>query len=653
MSATKQQLANAIRFLSIDAVQQANSGHPGMPMGMADIATVLWRDFLNHNPSNPGWLNRDRFVLSNGHGSMLLYALLHLTGYDVSIDDLKNFRQWHSKTPGHPERQDTPGVETTTGPLGQGIANAVGMALAEKKLAQSFNQDGFTMVDHYTYTFLGDGCLMEGVSHEACALAGTWGLSKLIAFWDDNHISIDGDVKGWFTDNTPARFKSYGWQVIENIDGHDQAAIKQAIIDAQANDQQPTLICCRTNIGFGSPNKVNSAGAHGSPLGAEEIKLTREALDWPYAPFEIPEDVASAWSAKEQGAQKEQAWLEQFKAYEKAYPILAEELTRRFLGQMPTGFHEEYDAFIKNCQQQSDTMATRKASLTALNQLVQQLPELLGGSADLSGSNCTKTKADIDYIHYGVREFGMSAIMNGIALHGGFIPYGGTFLVFSDYARNAIRMSALMQQKVVYVMTHDSIGLGEDGPTHQPVEHLASLRIIPGLHVWRPCDVAETAVAWRNAVKYQGPSVLALSRQDLTHQARNDEQLAQIAMGAYVLFEPNNPPKALIIATGSEVELAIAAAKQLEQQGKPTRVVSMPCAEIFKAQDADYKAAVLPADITNRVAIEAGVSDYWYQWVGSQGKVIGIDHFGLSAPAEKLFEAFGFTVQHIINLVRG
>lgn len=649
----RQQRANAIRALAMDAVEKANSGHPGMPMGMADIAEVLWHDFLVHNPANPNWVNRDRFVLSNGHGSMLLYALLHLTGYDLSIDDLKAFRQWHSKTPGHPEYGHTPGVETTTGPLGQGIAAAVGMALAEKRLAEEFNQADFMIVDHHTYCFLGDGCLMEGISHEACSLAGVWQLGKLIAFWDDNGISIDGDVSGWFTDNTAERFRAYGWHVIEAIDGHDAAAIKAAIEAAKQNTVQPTLICCKTVIGWGSPNKAGSAKSHGAALGDEEIKLTKEKLNWPYAPFEIPDALYQQWSALRQGEAHEATWNAAFEQYQAKYPVLAEELTRRITQQLPKNFDQAVGEFIKKTQAEAKTMATRKAQQQVLDFMAPLLPELLGGSADLTGSNNTKPATTANYIHYGVREFGMTAIMNGITLHRGFRPYGGTFLVFSDYAKNAVRVAALMQQPVIFAYSHDSIGLGEDGPTHQPVEQLASLRLIPGLNVWRPCDVTEMAVAWRFALENTDkPSAIISSRQDCPHQARDEDQVARIARGGYVLLEPASQPKKLIMATGSEVGLAMEAATRLNAEGDAVRVVSMPCVEVFLQQDRDYQQQVLPDSITKRCAIEAGSTNYWYQWVGREGCVIGIDHFGASAPAEKCFAEFGFAPECVMKKVK-
>jgi transketolase len=656
----RRQLANAIRALAMDAVQMANSGHPGMPMGMADIAEVLWRDFLRFNPNNPHWYNRDRFVLSNGHGAMLQYALLHLTGYSLSMDDLKQFRQLHSKTPGHPELHDTPGVETTTGPLGQGLANGVGMAIAERALAARFNREGHEIVDHHTYVFAGDGCLMEGISHEACSLAGTFGLHKLIVFWDNNGISIDGHVEGWFTDNTPERFRAYHWHVIADVDGHDSEAIQQAIREARAQTAKPTLICCRTRIGFGAPNLAGTEKAHGSPLGEKEIALARQALGWPYAPFEIPAEVAAAWDRRIQGQQLEAAWQTQFDKYKSAFPELAAEFLRRQRGQLPEGWVDKSQQFIEQSQAKAQEIATRKASQIFLNALAPALPELLGGSADLSESNCSfwqgaksLTGADFtgNYIHYGVREFGMSAIMNGIAVHGGFIPFGGTFLVFSDYARNAVRLSALMRQRVIYIYSHDSIGLGEDGPTHQPVEHAAMLRMTPGMRVWRPCDDVETAVAWQQALQHQGPSCLLLSRQNLPHQARSPETLAAVKRGAYVLGAEKGPLHGIIMATGSEVSLALAAARQLLEEGVNIRVVSMPCCEAFKEETAQYRESVLPAGVVARVAVEAGVSDYWYQFTGLQGRIIGMNRFGLSAPAKAVYQAVGLTVENIIAAV--
>jgi len=657
---SRKELANAIRVLSMDAVQKANSGHPGAPMGMADIAEVLWNDYLKHNPTNPKWPNRDRFVLSNGHGSMLLYSLLHLTGYQVTIDDLKNFRQWHSKTPGHPEYNYTPGVETTTGPLGQGITNAVGMAIAEKSLAAQFNRPNHSIIDHRTFAFLGDGCMMEGISHEACSLAGTLGLGKLIAFYDDNGISIDGEVEGWFTDNTPGRFAAYGWHVIENVNGHDAEAVKQALDDALSHNDKPTLICCKTIIGWGSPNKQGKEECHGAPLGESEIALVRKTIGWESPAFVIPEAIYKEWDAKAKGTKLEAEWNTKFAAYKKAHPDLAAELMRRINGELPANFSEKADTFISSVDAKREKIATRKASQNALNGYGPLLPEFMGGSADLAGSNLTlwsacksvKEHPEGNYIHYGVREFGMSAIMNGIALHGGFIPYGATFLVFSDYARNAIRMAALMKIRAIHVFTHDSIGLGEDGPTHQPIEHVASLRLIPNVFVWRPCDAVETAVAWKTAISRQdGPTCLILSRQNLPHNTRTVEQLELIEKGGYTLLDCEGSPKAIIIATGSEIELAVGAAQKLKEKGQAVRVVSMPCAEIFEAQDAAYRESVLPAKVTARVAIEAGVTDGWIKYVGLAGKVIGINRFGESAPAATLFKEFGFTIDNVIKTV--
>ncbi len=662
-SVAPSKLTGAIRALAMDAVQKANSGHPGAPMGMADIAEVLWRRHMRHNPANPHWPNRDRFVLSNGHGSMLLYALLHLTGYDLSIDDLKQFRQWHSKTPGHPEYGYAPGVETTTGPLGQGIANAVGMALAEKLLAREFNRPGHAIVDHTTYAFLGDGCLMEGISHEACALAGTWGLSKLVAFWDDNGISIDGHVDGWFTDDTPKRFEAYGWQVIRHVDGHDPVAVDAALRSAKADTERPTLICCKTVIGHGAPKKQGSHDAHGSPLGAEEIAATRANIGWEHAPFEIPQDVYAAWNARKQGAAIESAWREKFAAYAAEFPELAAEFKRRGVGsndgELPADWSQHVAAVLARVNEKAETIATRKASQNAIEALAPRLPEFLGGSADLTGSNLTNwsgskslTREDGNYIHYGVREFGMAAIMNGIALYGGYIPYGGTFLTFSDYSRNALRMEALMKLRVIHVFTHDSIGLGEDGPTHQPVEHYAALRVIPNMTFWRPCDTMETAVAWVAAVERKsGPTSLALSRQNLPFVKRDALTIANIARGGYIISSSTGPLKAVLIATGSEVELALKAQTALAEAGIAVRVVSMPCTSVFDAQDAAYRDSVLPRGV-KRVAIEAGVSDGWYKYVGLEGAVLGLDHFGESAPAATLFKEFGFTVENVVKVVQ-
>ena len=655
---SRRERANAIRALSMDAVQKANSGHPGAPMGMADIAEVLWRDYLKHNPQNPNFADRDRFVLSNGHGSMLIYSLLHLTGYDLSIDDLKNFRQLHSKTPGHPEYGYTPGVETTTGPLGQGIANAVGFAIAEKVLGAQFNREGHTIVDHNTYVFLGDGCMMEGISHEVCSLAGTLGLGKLIAFYDDNGISIDGEVEGWFTDDTPKRFEAYGWQVIRNVDGHDAEEIKMAIDTARKTTDQPTLICCKTTIGFGSPNKQGKEECHGAPLGNDEIALTRAALGWNHGPFEIPAEIYAEWDAKEAGAAAEAAWNEKFAAYAAAHPELAAEFKRRMAGELPGDFAEKASAYIQEVAAKGETIASRKASQNALNAFGPLLPEFLGGSADLAGSNLTLWKgckgvsaedASGNYIFYGVREFGMSAIMNGVALHGGFVPYGATFLIFMEYARNAVRMSALMKQRVLYVFTHDSIGLGEDGPTHQPIEQLASLRGTPNLDTWRPADAVESAVAWKYAIeRADGPSALVFSRQNLPHQSRDPQQLSDIERGGYVLKDSAGEPELILIATGSEVGLAMQAAAKLEEQGRQVRVVSMPSTSVFDQQDASYKQAVLPVQVGARIAIEASHADYWYKYVGLEGRIIGMTSFGESAPAPALFEHFGFTVDNIV-----
>ena len=657
--AERKVLANAIRVLSMDAVQKANSGHPGAPMGMADIAEVLWRDFLKHNPTNPKWADRDRFVLSNGHGSMLIYSLLHLTGYDLSIEDLKQFRQLHSKTPGHPEYGYAPGVETTTGPLGQGITNAVGMAIAEKTLAGQFNREGHEIVDHYTYAFLGDGCLMEGISHEACSLAGTLGLGKLIAFYDDNNISIDGHVDGWFSDDTAQRFEAYGWQVIRNVDGHDAEQIKFAIENAKAEKDRPTLIICKTIIGYGSPNKSASHDCHGAPLGNEEIELTRKALNWTYAPFEIPADVYAQWDAKAKGAEQERAWDAKFAAYEAAYPELAAEFKRRVSGELPANWAKESQAFVEKLQANPAAIASRKASQNAIEAYAHVLPELLGGSADLASSNLTlwsgskpiraDHNVDGNYINYGVREFGMSAIMNGIALHGGFIPYGATFLMFYEYAHNAVRMAALMKQRSIFVYTHDSIGLGEDGPTHQPVEQTASLRYIPNLETWRPADQVESAVAWKAAIeRKEGPSALIFTRQNLQQQPRTAAQLADIARGGYILKDCAGTPDLIFIATGSEVELAVKAAEVLEAEGKKVRVVSMPSTNVFDKQDAAYREAVLPKSVTKRVAIEAQLSDFWYKYVGFEGKIVGMNSFGESAPANELFKLFGFTVENVV-----
>ena len=664
---SRKELANAVRALAMDAVQKANSGHPGAPMGMADIAEVLWNDFMTHNPANPAWPDRDRFVLSNGHGSMLIYALLHLTGYELGIEDLKQFRQLHSKTPGHPEYGYAPGVETTTGPLGQGISNAVGMALAEKALASQFNRPGHKIVDHYTYVFLGDGCLMEGISHEACSLAGALGLGKLIAIYDDNNISIDGEVRGhgdtpaWFLDNTPKRFEAYGWHVIPKVDGHDPEAVKAAIETAREITDRPSLICCQTIIGYGSPNKQGKEECHGAALGEDEIALTREALGWSHAPFVIPEAIYQGWDARERGAAAESDWNDRFAAYSAAFPAEAAELKRRLAGDLPSDWAAQSDAFIAAVVEKGETIASRKASQNALNGFGPLLPELLGGSADLAGSNLTlwkgckgigKGDAPGNYVYYGVREFGMSAIMNGIALHGGFVPYGATFLMFSEYARNALRMAALMKIQSIFVYTHDSIGLGEDGPTHQPVEQIPTLRMIPNMSIWRPCDAVESAVSWKLAIERRdGPTCLIFSRQNLAHMSRTPEQLAAIARGGYVLRDCDGTPDAIIIATGSEVDLAVKAAEAMSD--KAIRVVSMPSTDTFDAQDAAYRESVLPKAVTARVAVEAAVTDGWWKYVGHQGAILGVDRFGESAPAGPLFKEFGFTVENLVAKVRG
>lgn len=657
MTLPSSQSANAIRMLAVDAVQKANSGHPGAPMGMADIAAVLWQNFHRHNPSNPNWVNRDRFVLSNGHGSMLQYALLHLSGYDVSIEDIKQFRQLHSKTPGHPEYGYTPGVETTTGPLGAGIANAVGMAIAEKTLAAQFNKPHFDIVDHFTYCFLGDGCLMEGISHEACSLAGTLKLGKLIAFWDDNGISIDGEVEGWFTDDTPKRFESYGWQVIRGVDGHDMAAIASAIEAAQANPEQPTLICCKTVIGFGSPNKSGSHDCHGSPLGNDEIAAVREQLNWPHPAFEIPQDVYNEWNTQAKGQDLERAWQQTFAAYSKAHPELSKEFNRRVTAKaLPSNFAEIADQYIAKCQDDMQNIATRKSSQNAITFFAEHLPELMGGSADLAGSNLTlwpdakglQDDAAGNYVFYGVREFGMSAIMNGIALHGGFIPFGATFLMFMEYARNAVRMAALMKAHSIFVYIHDSIGQGEDGPTHQPIEQIANLRMTPNMTTWRPCDEVETAVAWRQAlINEAGPSALIFSRQGTKAMPRAKEQLANVAKGGYTLVESEQTPELILMATGSEVELAVNAAAELTAQGKQVRVVSMPSTNQFDLQDKAYRQSVLPAGVA-KIAVEAAHSDFWYKYVGQDGDVLGMTTFGESAPGAVLLEHFGFTVKNLV-----
>ncbi|MDA0155571.1 transketolase [Vibrio sp. Makdt] len=658
---SRKDLANAIRALSMDGVQQANSGHPGAPMGMADIAEVLWRGHLNHNPANPEWADRDRFILSNGHGSMLIYSLLHLAGYELSIEDLKNFRQLHSKTPGHPEYGYAPGIETTTGPLGQGITNAVGMAMAEKALAAQFNKEGHDIVDHYTYAFMGDGCLMEGISHEACSLAGTLGLGKLVAFWDDNGISIDGEVEGWFSDDTPKRFEAYGWHVIPAVDGHDPEAINAAI-EAAKTDPRPTLICTKTIIGFGSPNKAGTHDCHGAPLGADEITATKAALGWEHGPFEIPADIAAEWNAKEAGAAKEAAWNAKFDAYAAAYPELAAEFKRRTNGELPAQWEEKANAIIADLQANPANIASRKASQNALEAFGQMLPEFMGGSADLAPSNLTMWSGSKsleandfsgNYIHYGVREFGMTAIMNGIALHGGFVPYGATFLMFMEYARNAMRMAALMKVQNIQVYTHDSIGLGEDGPTHQPVEQMASLRLTPNMSTWRPCDQVESAVAWKLAIERKdGPTSLIFSRQNLAQQERSEEQVANIAKGGYILKDCEGKPELILIATGSEVELAVNAAAELTAEGKKVRVVSMPATDAFDKQDAEYRESVLPSDVTARIAVEAGIADFWYKYVGFGGKIIGMTTFGESAPAGELFKMFGFTTENVVDTAK-
>lgn len=660
---SRKELANAIRALSMDAVQKAKSGHPGAPMGMADIAEVLWNDFMVHNPANPKWPNRDRFVMSNGHGSMLVYSLLHLTGYDLPMEELKQFRQLHSKTPGHPEYGYAPGIETTTGPLGQGISNAVGMALAEKILAAQFNRDGHEIVDHYTYCFLGDGCMMEGISHESCSLAGTLGLGKLIAFYDDNGISIDGHVEGWFTDNTPQRFESYGWHVIPGVDGHDSEAVKRAIEAARDVKDRPTLICCKTVIGYGSPNKSGSHDSHGSPLGDAEVAATREYLKWVHVPFEIPEHIYAGWDAKEAGTAAEADWNAKFAGYRVAHPELAAEFERRVIkGELPAEFTAKADEFIRECQAKGEKIATRKASQNAIAAYGKLLPELLGGSADLAGSNLTlwsgskpitREDASGNYIYYGVREFGMSGIMNGLALHGGFVNYGATFLMFMEYARNAVRMSALMGVQNIFVYTHDSIGQGEDGPTHQPIEQVANLRMTPNLHTWRPCDAAETAVAWKSALERRdGPSALVFTRQNVEPISRNDEQLANIAKGGYILRDSDGTPDLILIATGSEVGITVKAADQLTAEGVKVRVVSMPSTSLFDEQDAAYREAVLPLAVTARVAVEAAHADYWYKYVGFDGRTVAMTTFGESAPGEVLMDYFGFTVENIVNTAK-
>ncbi|HDQ0506880.1 transketolase [Escherichia coli] len=657
-----QLLANAIRMLSVDAIQKANSGHPGAPMGMADIAEVVWRRHLRHNPKNPQWFNRDRYVQSNGHGSMLIYALLHLTGYDLSMDDIRDFRQLHSRTPGHPEYGYTPGVETTTGPLGQGVANAVGMAIAEKALAAEFNKPGFNIVDHHTWLFLGDGCLMEGISHEACGLAGTLKLGNLIAIWDDNGISIDGHVEGWFAEDTAARFRAYGWHVIEGVDGHDPEAVDAAVREAKSVTDKPSLLCCKTIIGFGSPNKANSHDCHGSALGADEVALVRERLQWPYAPFEIPGEIYAEWDATEKGAQVQQEWDALFADYAKQWPELAAEFTRRMKGDLPAGWVENMQKYVHDLQSHPAALATRQVSQKCLNHFADMLPELMGGSADLSPSNLTRHQKSVDftgenpagnYISYGVREFGMSAIMNGLALHGGFIPYGGTFLMFMEYARNALRMAALMKIRSVFVYTHDTIGLGEDGPTHQPVEQLASLRLTPNMETWRGCDQVEVAVAWQQAIERKdGPTSLVLTRQPLAQQPRTAAQLAEIARGGYVLSDCDGQPEMILISAGSEIELVVSAAKALTEEGRKVRVVSMPCTERFDNQDAAYKESVLPKAVRKRLAVEASIAGFWERYVGLDGKVIGITSFGESAPANVLFKHFGFTPENVLAQAR-
>lgn len=655
---SRRELANAIRALSMDAVQKAKSGHPGAPMGMADIAEVLWRDFLKHNPTNPAWLDRDRFILSNGHGSMLLYSLLHLTGYDLPIEELKNFRQLHSKTPGHPEIGYTPGVETTTGPLGQGLANAVGLAIAERTLAAQFNRPDHDIVDHFTYVFMGDGCLMEGISHEVCSLAGTLGLGKLIGFYDHNGISIDGETEGWFTDDTHKRFEAYNWHVVGEIDGHDADAVKAAIQEAQSVTDKPSLIICRTVIGFGSPNKAGKEEAHGAALGEEEVALTRKQLGWNYPAFEIPKEIYQQWDAKQAGAEREKAWNNKLAAYKQAYPELAAEYARRMDGGMPANWEAETAKFIAELQANPQKIASRKASQNALEAYGKLLPEFLGGSADLAPSNLTiwsgsksiKDDPAGNYIHYGVREFGMTAIGNGIAHHGGFVPYTATFLMFVEYARNAARMAALMKARQIMVYTHDSIGLGEDGPTHQPVEQIASLRVTPNMSVWRPCDQVETAIAWQAAIeRHHGPTALILSRQNLAQPERTAEQVANIKRGGYVLKECDDTPDIILIATGSEVEITLGAATKLTTGGHKVRVVSLPSTDLFDAQDAAYRESVLPSAVKARVAVEAGIADYWYKYVGLDGAIVGMTTFGESAPAEKLFAEFGFTVENIVS----
>lgn len=658
---SRRQLANAIRALSMDAVQKANSGHPGCPMGMADIAEVLWNSYLKHNPADPAWLNRDRFILSNGHGSMLLYSLLHLSGYDLTIDDIQQFRQLHSKTPGHPECDRTPGVETTTGPLGQGFANAVGMALAERTLGLTYNREGFPIVDHWTYVFLGDGCLMEGISHEAASLAGTWGLGKLIAFWDDNGISIDGPVRTWFGDDTAKRFEAYGWHVIRDVDGHDSKAVQAALDEARANTEKPTLICCRTIIGYGAPNLQGKEKCHGAALGENEILAARESLGWSYAPFMVPNEIKNAWDAREKGRLQQEAWQGLFDKYESKHPALAKEYKRRIQKQLPESWQSHMNTLLTQTQADAKTVATRKASQMVLQSMGELLPELLGGSADLTESNLTVWGGSKpitheqplgNYLHYGVREFGMAAIMNGVALYGGYIPYGGTFLTFLDYMRNAVRMAALMKQRSIFVFSHDSIGLGEDGPTHQPIEHLTMLRATPNMHNWRPCDAAETVVAWKQAIeRTSGPTTLILTRQNVPHQSRDASTLANIAKGGYILLESEGTPDVLLLSTGSEIALCMDAAKQCASKGLNVRVVSLPCWEVFAAQEKAYRDEVLPPAMTTRVAVEAGATLCWHQFVGPNGRIIGIDHFGESAPAAVIYKEFGLTVENIIKTI--
>ncbi|MFW0093403.1 MAG: transketolase [Coxiella-like endosymbiont] len=657
---SRRDCANAIRALAMDAVQKANSGHPGMPMGMADVAEVLWRDFLKFNPQNPKWSNRDRFILSNGHGAMLQYALLHLSGFNLAIEDIKQFRQLHSPTPGHPEFGHTPGVEATTGPLGQGLANGVGMAIAEQILSDTFNREGFLIVDHYTYVFAGDGDLMEGISHEACSLAGTLGLGKLTVLYDDNGISIDGEVSGWFTDNTPQRFEAYGWHTVPGVDGHDPDAISKAIEEAKNVIDRPTLICCKTIIGYGAPILAGQAITHGAPLGQEELAGVRRILNWPYPPFEVPTDIYAAWDAKEKGKAYEAEWEKLFAKYSRQHPELAHEFLRRQKKKLPKTWEAQWKKLISIIQKSRESNATRKSSLKCLNTFVHLLPELIGGSADLSESNCTKWSGSVllskenrggNYIEYGVREFAMTAVLNGIALHGGFIPFAGTFLTFSDYARSALRLAAMEKAQAVFIYSHDSIGLGEDGPTHQPIEQLPSLRMIPGLYVWRPCDGIETAIAWKQILEHQGPSCLLLTRQKVNHQERDEKQVSLIKKGGYILWEPKTDPIIILIATGSEIIIAIEAAKIMKKQNISVRVVSMPCCELFKKQDANYRESVLPSRITRRIAIEAAQPDYWYQFVGFQGDIVGINRFGSSAPWEVVYRKYGFTPEHVVKKI--